>query len=255
MYCIGHRGNSIRLPENTLCALESAYEKSNGFETDLRLTQDNQVILMHDSTLDRTTDGTGVVSKRRYSNYIKDLYTKSNQGIPMLSKLLDRLVNIKRKDKLVIFDIKEDNPIEILRYISAMFSLNKYQGLTSTVNFILGIWSIEFLEYICKDLILSRFKVCFIMDVDQGTPLEEIKKKIIDIHERYPCIEWVSLNHQVVSQELVDFVHQQGVKVCVYTVNKKDQIHSIVKLKIDLLLTDDPVLGYSIVHHHNTHGS
>ncbi len=57
-----HRGYSEVYPENTLIAIEKAYEVgANRVETDIALTNDGHIVLMHDRTVDRTTDGSGSV--------------------------------------------------------------------------------------------------------------------------------------------------------------------------------------------------
>jgi len=64
---IGHRGNSSIAPENTLAAIDAAVGSAWGVESDPRITLDNQVILMHDATVDRTTDGTGAVANMTFA--------------------------------------------------------------------------------------------------------------------------------------------------------------------------------------------
>ncbi|CAG8761325.1 17284_t:CDS:2, partial [Acaulospora morrowiae] len=55
--CVGHRGYSSHYPENTMLSLEQAILLgADGIESDVRLTKDGQVIMMHDTTLDRTTN-------------------------------------------------------------------------------------------------------------------------------------------------------------------------------------------------------
>ena len=55
-----HRGFSARAPENTLPALQAALEAgAHVAEIDVRLTRDGKLVLMHDSEVDRTTDGSG----------------------------------------------------------------------------------------------------------------------------------------------------------------------------------------------------
>ena len=58
-----HRGYSSNFPENTLPALEAALEAgADVAEIDVRLTRDGKLVLMHDAAVDRTTDGSGLVS-------------------------------------------------------------------------------------------------------------------------------------------------------------------------------------------------
>ena len=64
----GHRGDRSAAPENTLPALQGALDSTMDFvETDLQLTSDGVVVLMHDETVDRTTNGTGAVADLSYA--------------------------------------------------------------------------------------------------------------------------------------------------------------------------------------------
>ncbi len=56
---IGHRGNSLFAPENTVAAFKSALGKADMVEMDGQLTSDGKLVVMHDATVDRTTDRTG----------------------------------------------------------------------------------------------------------------------------------------------------------------------------------------------------
>jgi glycerophosphoryl diester phosphodiesterase len=61
---MAHRGASDARPENTLAAFELPLRQgADVLETDLRFTRDDVIVLMHDPTLDRTTDGSGAVSE------------------------------------------------------------------------------------------------------------------------------------------------------------------------------------------------
>ena len=59
---IAHRGDSTNAPENTLAAFEAAIDAgATAVELDLRCTADGHVVVIHDRTVDRTTDGDGAV--------------------------------------------------------------------------------------------------------------------------------------------------------------------------------------------------
>ena len=61
---IGHRGAKGYAPENTIPSFEKGIEcKANMIEFDVRLTKDGHTVIMHDTTVDRTTDGTGLVAQ------------------------------------------------------------------------------------------------------------------------------------------------------------------------------------------------
>ncbi|MDO1582836.1 glycerophosphodiester phosphodiesterase [Rhizobium oryzicola] len=66
----GHRGHSAGAPENTLSAFRKAFEYAGSLvtcETDLSITSDGELVLMHDKTVDRTTNGHGIVQHMTYS--------------------------------------------------------------------------------------------------------------------------------------------------------------------------------------------
>ena len=61
---IAHRGDSAAAPENTLAAIHQAIEVgADAVEFDVRCTKEREVVLMHDATVDRTTNGSGAVSE------------------------------------------------------------------------------------------------------------------------------------------------------------------------------------------------
>jgi glycerophosphoryl diester phosphodiesterase len=65
VHVCGHRGHSIAAPENTIAALEAARAAgATSCEIDVVLSRDDEIVLAHDLTLDRTTDGTGLIASR-----------------------------------------------------------------------------------------------------------------------------------------------------------------------------------------------
>lgn len=70
MRLAGHRGHSAGAPENTFAAFRKAHEFAGQgvtCETDLRITSDGELVLIHDETVDRTTDGRGLIRNMTYS--------------------------------------------------------------------------------------------------------------------------------------------------------------------------------------------
>jgi glycerophosphoryl diester phosphodiesterase len=64
---ISHRGEHLKHPENTMAAFQAAIDAgADYFELDVRTTSDGKFVIMHDSTLDRTTNGTGEVHKHTF---------------------------------------------------------------------------------------------------------------------------------------------------------------------------------------------
>ncbi len=95
---MAHRGSSDELPENTLAAFERARAQgAHVLETDIRFTRDDEIILMHDPTVERTTNGAGVVASMTLAE-IKKLRAERSFAsqqklgaaeIPTLAEFLD----------------------------------------------------------------------------------------------------------------------------------------------------------------------
>ncbi len=97
---IAHRGASSYAPENTFAAFDLAVEMGIGdIELDVQFTKDSHIIVIHDESLDRTTDSTGPVSELTLTQ-IRSLDAGSwfderfsNERIPTLSEVFDRYKN------------------------------------------------------------------------------------------------------------------------------------------------------------------
>ena len=67
MKVFAHRGFSGKYPENTMMAFKKAAEVGcYGIELDVQLTKDDEIVIMHDETIDRTTSGTGYIRDYMY---------------------------------------------------------------------------------------------------------------------------------------------------------------------------------------------
>jgi len=65
IFVAAHRGWCETYPENTMLAFKKAIEVGvDQIETDLRMSSDGEIVLIHDDTVDRTTDGTGLVEEK-----------------------------------------------------------------------------------------------------------------------------------------------------------------------------------------------
>ena len=101
MICIGHRGASAYEPENTIRAFKRAIEMGcEGVEMDLRRSKDEKIVVIHDETVDRTTNGKGKVSEMTIDE-IKKL-DSHGEKIPLLSEVLSEV-----KADIYLLDIKE----------------------------------------------------------------------------------------------------------------------------------------------------
>ena len=93
--CFSHRGGRMEHDENTMEAFQASYKAGyRGFEVDIRMTSDGELVVTHDSTLDRTTNGTGTVEKTTAAD-IRKLRTKKGNKLIFIDELLDFLKNIE----------------------------------------------------------------------------------------------------------------------------------------------------------------
>jgi len=88
-----HRGGRMEHDENTIQAFKASYGAGyHGFETDIRMTKDGELVIMHDSSLERTSNGKGVVEEHT-AGEIRRLKTKAGNNILFLEELLDFLLD------------------------------------------------------------------------------------------------------------------------------------------------------------------
>lgn len=86
---IAHRGASAQYPENTLLAFRRAIEMGVDYlELDVQMTRDGELVVMHDETLDRTTNGAGFVHEHTLKQ-IRELDAGRGEGVPTLTEVLE----------------------------------------------------------------------------------------------------------------------------------------------------------------------
>ena len=94
MHIIAHRGIHGELPENSLAAIGFALDKGLGVEFDVHMSADGEIVLLHDTSLNRTTTGNGKVGDYSYDE-LQDFSLKdkdgnaTDHGIPTLTQILD----------------------------------------------------------------------------------------------------------------------------------------------------------------------
>ena len=119
---IAHRGDPAHRPENTLASFESALAVGADLvELDIQRTRDGRVVVIHDGTLDRTTDGRGQVGERTLAEVkaVSAGYTErfgsryASERVPTLAEALDLLrgrtrVMIEMKKESVMAEDSDD---------------------------------------------------------------------------------------------------------------------------------------------------
>ena len=86
---LAHRGGGKEYDENSLGAFKASYEKGlRGFETDIRLTKDNVLVVLHDDKLERTTTGTGFIENLTADEVKALKLKKSGEPVPFAQDLM-----------------------------------------------------------------------------------------------------------------------------------------------------------------------
>ncbi|MGV3720909.1 MAG: glycerophosphodiester phosphodiesterase family protein [Actinomycetota bacterium] len=135
---VAHRGLARQAPENTLAAYGACLSLGLGFETDVRRTRDGRLVIVHDETVDRTTNGKGVVTDLEFAT-IRALDAGSwfhpvfrNERVPTLDDTLKLVAERGRADTLVAIDLKGED----VRIEANIVAAAKRRGVLSRLVFI-----------------------------------------------------------------------------------------------------------------------
>lgn len=111
-FIVAHRGLLLHAPENTLANFRACLELRLGFEFDVQRSEDGQLVCIHDSTVDRTTNATGRVSEMTL-NEIRRLDAGSwfdpkfaGEKVPNVEEVLKLVTEYRQHDVLIAADLK-----------------------------------------------------------------------------------------------------------------------------------------------------
>lgn len=109
MYMLAHRGLSKRFPENTLIAFKEALRSEfDGVETDVQMTKDGQLVLLHDAKINRTSTGKGKLARYTYEELLQYNFNCDKNGHYNICLLEDLLRLIQESGKIVNLEIKKE---------------------------------------------------------------------------------------------------------------------------------------------------
>lgn len=214
---IGHRGAAAYKPENTLPSFEEAIScQAVATECDIHLSQDGEMVVMHDKTLDRTTPLKGEVAKT-------DWKTMKDAGIPNLQDLTK-----VTKDRIVlVVEIKHGEGIEK----KMLDHLNGQNLLDQSIIFSFGEDHVRKTEqqdprYFSVWLVGKALK-----PEDYKATLDRAKELGAD---------GVGFQYRNVTPELVKAAHERKVPVFVWTVPPGPEVDRLKALKVNFIITDHP---------------
>ena len=115
IFNIAHRGASGYELENTMEAFEKAIELGcDGIETDVQLSKDGIPVLIHDETVDRTTEGNGFVKDFTF-NELREMGIPSLEQLMILAKLNHIVLNLELKNGIIIYKELEEKVVNIIK--------------------------------------------------------------------------------------------------------------------------------------------
>jgi glycerophosphoryl diester phosphodiesterase len=216
MLRIGHRGARAYEPENTIRSFKKALEIGvDAVELDVRKTKDNQLVVIHDADVKRTTDGKGLVSELTLPE-IKELSTEKDEKIPTLEEVLDFL-DMKVK---ILIELKEAGVEKQVLTAANERGLQKNVIIVSFIEEALQKVR-ELDNEVETGLIYARHK----------NPL----RTALELKANYllPLYRFTHSNN-------VQKAHENGLKVIVWTINKPEEVAEYAKKGVDGITSDKP---------------
>jgi glycerophosphoryl diester phosphodiesterase len=221
---IAHRGASGHAPENTLLSYRRALDfGAQMIELDVHETLDGQLVCIHDSTVDRTTDGSGEVHDFTY-NELRDLDAGEGERIPLLEDVLKFAsgklqVNIELK----VIGV-EKNLLDILdrlEMLSNVLISSFIHGILATVR--------NLNEHVLTAILISK-------------PMDELVGYALDFNANA-----INPHYQLVSPKLLEQSHDLGLKVYPWTINDSTIMHELVSVGVDGIITDYPDQAFDVL--------
>ncbi len=233
-FYFAHRGASAHAPENTLAAFELALKQgAPAIEFDVKLTADRQVVIHHDQTLDRTTNGSGSITKQPLAA-LRELDAGSKfsadfrgEKIPTLDEVFETLggklfMNVELTNYASPFDGLVDEVVRLVRK----------HGLEGQVLFS---------SFFPTNLTRARR---LLPSVPRGQLFlpggsgwwQRVAAGFMSLQAEHPFKEDVSA-------AVVHRAHAKNRRVYTWTVNDPAEMKSLRALGVDAIFTDDPLLA------------
>jgi glycerophosphoryl diester phosphodiesterase len=218
---IAHRGASAQAPENTMAAFQLALDhQADGIELDVMLTADRQVVVIHDDTVDRTTNSSGRVADMTLAE-VRHLDAGQGEKVPTLLEVLDcfggkLLINIELKNYTSIFD---QLPVDVAKLIES--------------------------HHLEQDVLISSFNPFNLPRVRNHLPGARLG--LITQSSQARRLIWRLFRYNAlhphfsdVDAALVSALHARNRQINVWTVDEPEEIKRLVRLNVDGIITNDP---------------
>lgn len=231
---IAHRGASGYAPENTIAAFDKAVKmKADYIEIDVQRSKDNKLVLIHDNTVDRTTNGTGLVGDLTFKQlrYLDAGSWKGEQftgeKIPTLDEALDKYrgkigILIELKSPELYPGIEEQVAREL-----------KERNLDKPKNNKIIIQSFNFDSMKKMNTLLPRVPIGVLTSFKGDTSEQALT-------EFSQYADYFNPSYSIVSKPLVAQVHALGMKIQSWTVRSHESAEFLLSMNVDGIITDYP---------------
>jgi len=231
VFIIGHRGAPVEAPENTIPSFIKAIESGADFiEIDVRSTKDGVLIVLHDSGVDRTTNGSGPVSEMMFSEVRRldagGWFSEKYRGVTIPS--FDEVLDIAEGRIGIAVEIKTAGiEGEIVDKICE-------RGLEDDVIILSSIWS-----SLRK---VKRLNPRLTVMADLPNPIPEKLREAMGTYANL-----VSIHKSRLDKRFVQYCHRRGLLVNTWPINTVEEFTAAVEKEADFITTDNPALLVSIL--------
>ncbi len=222
-FIIGHRGACYYEPENTLKSFKKALQlKVDCVECDVRLTKDKKVVVIHDKTLERTTNGKGLVENFTLKD-LKKLDAGNKQKIPTLQEY----INLIKNKAIMCIELKKCKNIveETLKLIKK----NKIEDQVIFLSFYPG--------YLRK---IKNF------DKNIKTSFLSIRPLLAIKRARYAKADFLGIYHRFLNKKFIEKCHKNNLKIFAYVSVRenpeKNYLKKLISLGLDGIALNKPII-------------
>jgi glycerophosphoryl diester phosphodiesterase len=238
----GHRGAAGILPENTMPSFRKAIEGgADALELDVHATRDGVVVVIHDETIERTTDGAGAVRELTFAELSRHDagarfaadggFPFRGQGIrvPALEEVVDAFptvpLNIEIKQAEVPIEDAVVSLLERKNAIDRVMLAAEHDVILQRIRR----RAPDAATSASYDEARDFFQRCFANDFGGYTP----RARALQIPVRVEQIE-------LVSAMTVEAAHDHGLEMHVWTINEEDEMERLIRLGVDGVMSDFP---------------
>lgn len=217
--CIGHRGAAGHEPENTLRSIRCALELgARGIEIDVRWV-DGELIVFHDAKLERTTNGRGVVARKKFAE-LRALDAGKGERIPTLREVFETV------DRRAVINI-ELKGRRTARAVEALIREFVMERGWSYEDFVVS----SFMQLELRAIRDRQIRIGLLLT--RPTKLYPLSARRVRAWSVHPALRYATAR-------FVDDAHRRGYRVFVYTVNEPADIARMRALGVDGVFTDFP---------------